>query len=334
MAGPPALAVTGAAGFIGAHLVRGFDARGSSVLPLVREVSAQSPAGARALKDAISDPSMLSGVEVLVHTAAVRHRYGVDSAEYRASNVELVERTMRACATAGVRRFVFVSSVGVYGFPSRLPVAESHPYAPRTMYSATKVEAEMRARRLARECGIEIVIVRPTIVYGPGDRNGMLDKMAAMIRAGIYRVVGAGNNILHHTHIDDVVDGVWLASTAPSAGGEDFIVAGPEIITLAELSALVARAVDRELPRRRVPTSVARAIATAVDAVAYGGIAFTQREPPINHEKLDVMTLSIHFDTTKARRMLGFAPHVGYEEGIARTLRGEWPTMAVVGATS
>jgi nucleoside-diphosphate-sugar epimerase len=192
----------------------------------------------------------------------------------------------------------------------------------------------MRARRLARECGIELVIVRPTIVYGPGDRNGMLDKMAAMIRAGLYRVVGPGNNILHHTHIDDIVDGVWLASTVPGAGGEDFILAGPETVTLAELSALVAHAVDRGLPRRRVPASVARAIATAVDAVAYGGIAFTQREPPINHEKLDVMTLSIHFDTTKAGRTLGFAPQVGYREGIARTLRGEWPALAVVGATS
>lgn len=333
MAGLPGFAVTGAAGFIGAHLVRGFDARGSTVVPLVRNLGPQSPAGALTLEDALSDPSLLSGVEIVVHAAAVRHRYGVDSAEYRASNVELVERAMRASAAAGVRRFVLVSSVGVYGFPARLPVTESHPYAPRTMYSATKVEAEMRARRVARECGIEIVIVRPTIVYGPGDRNGMLDKMAAMIRAGIYRVVGSGNNVLHHTHIDDVVDGVWLASTVAPAG-EDFILAGPEHTTLAALSALVARAVGRELPRRHVPASVARTLATGIDALAYGGIAFTRREPPINHEKLDIMTLSIHFDTSKARRMLGFDPQVGYEEGVLRTLRGEWPAMAVVGATT
>ncbi|HXX68861.1 MAG TPA: NAD(P)-dependent oxidoreductase [Polyangiaceae bacterium] len=334
MAGLPGLAVTGAAGFIGAHLVRGFDARGSRVLPLVRSPTVQSPAGARPLEDALVDPALLSGVDVLVHAAAVRHRYGVDSTEYRASNVDLVERTMKACATAGVRRFVLVSSVGVYGFPADLPVSESHPYAPRTMYAATKVEAEMRTRRIARECGIELVIVRPTIVYGPGDRNGMLDKMAAMIRAGIYRIVGTGNNTLHHTHIDDIVDGVWLAATEAAAAGEDFILAGPETTTLAELSAQVARAVDRDLPGTHVPISVARALATAVDAMAHGGVAFTRREPPINHEKLDVMTLSVRFDTTKARRALGFTPHVSYEEGIARTLRGEWPAVAAAGAVS
>lgn len=332
MAGPPRLAVTGAAGFIGSHLVRGFDARGSRVLPLVRSMTGRSPAGARPLGAALEDPSTLSGIEVLVHAAAVRHRHGVDAGEYRASNVDLVERTMKACKAAGVRRFVLVSSVGVHGFPARLPVAESHPYAPRTMYAATKVEAETRARRMALQLGLELVIVRPTIVYGPGDRNGMLDKMAAMIRAGVYRVVGSGSNILHHAHIDDIVDGIWLAAASASASGEDFILAGPETTTLGALSTLVARAVGRDLPRQHVPVSVARAIATAVDVAAHSGALFTRSEPPINHEKLDVMTLSIHFDTTKARRALGFAPHVGYEEGIVRTLRGEWPVTASAGA--
>jgi nucleoside-diphosphate-sugar epimerase len=218
-----AVAISGAGGFLGAHLVRGFDARGWRALPLVRVVEGHSPAGARVLEDAVNDPSLLDGIDTFVHSAAVRHRYGVDTATYHASNVDLVERAMRACAKAGVRRFVFVSSVGVYGFPTRLPITEEHPYAPRTSYSGTKVEAEMRARRVAREVPLELTIVRPTIVYGPGDRNGMLDKMAAMIRASTYRIVGSGENVLHHTHIDDIVEGVWLASTRPEARGEHFI---------------------------------------------------------------------------------------------------------------
>jgi nucleoside-diphosphate-sugar epimerase len=320
-------AVTGGAGFIGMHLVRGFDARGARVLPLVHAVNEQSPEQARSLADAIADPSLLAGIDVLVHGAAVRHRYGVDPATYRASNVDLVDRTMQACARAGVRRFVFVSSVGVYGFPARLPVSEANPYAPRTMYSATKVEAEVKARRTARELGIELVIVRPTIVYGAGDRNGMLDKMAAMIRAGVYRVVGDGDNSLHHAHVDDIVAGLWLAATMPGAAGDDFILAGPETTTLAKLSALVARAVGCELPRRHVPAAVARALATVVDVATYRRIAFATREPPLNHEKLDIMTLPIRFDIAKAQRVLGYAPRVGYEEGVMRTLRGDWPAL-------
>jgi len=325
-------AITGAAGFLGAHLVRGFDARGARVVPLVRTVEGRSPTGALALEEAIAEPSVLAGLDVVVHAAAVRHRYGVDAATYRASNVELVERVIGACVRARVPRFVLLSSVGVYGFPSQLPVTEEHPYAPRTLYSATKVEAETRARRVARDLGIELVIVRPTIVYGPGDRNGMLDKIAAMIRAGTYRIVGSGENQLHHTHIDDIVEGLWLAATRKEAAGEHFILAGPETTTLSELSELVARAVGRELPRRHVPGSLARAVATVVDVAAYRGIAFSTREPPLNHEKLDVMTLSNAFDIAKARRLLRFAPGVGYEEGVMRTLRGEWPAVARAGA--
>jgi len=328
------VAVTGAVGFIGSHLVRGFDARGASVLPLVRSVDEQSPTEARALEDAITDTSILRGVDVVVHSAAVRHRYGVGETGYRTSNIDLVERTMIASAGAGVRRFVLVSSVGVYGFPSRLPVTEQNPYAPRTLYSATKVEAEMRARRIAREIGIELVLARPSIVYGVGDRNGMLDKMATMIRAGVYRIVGPGDNVLHHAHVDDIVDGLWLAATHAEAAGEDFIFAGPETTTLHDLSALVARAVGRDLSSRRVPALVARAVATVVDVAAYRGVAFVRREPPVNHEKLDVMTLPIAFDIGKARRVLGYAPTVGYEEGVMRTLRGAWPMLARAGTLS
>jgi nucleoside-diphosphate-sugar epimerase len=325
-------AITGAAGFLGTHLVRGFESRGARVLPLVRTVEPRSPAGARALEEALASPAAFAGVDVVVHAAAVRHRYGVDAATYRSANVELVVRTIHACAEAGVRRFVLVSSVGVYGFPTRLPVTEEHPYAPRTLYSATKVEAEMRARRVARELGIELAIARPTIVYGPGDRNGMLDKMAAMIRGGTYRVVGAGDNVLHHTHVDDIVEGIWLVATHDEARDDHFILAGPETITLARLSELVARTVGRPLPRARVPSALARAVATVVDVAAYRGIAFVSREPPVNHEKLDVMTLPICFDIAKARRRLGFSPRVGYEEGVLRTLRGEWPALARAGA--
>lgn len=325
-------AITGAAGFLGTHLVRGFEARGARVLPLVRAVEDRFPSGSRTLDEVLAEPSALAGVDVVVHAAAVRHRYGTDASTYRASNVDLVERTIRACAAAGVRRFVLVSSVGVYGFPMRLPVTEEHPYAPRTMYAATKVEAEMRARRAARELGMPLVIARPTIVYGPGDRNGMLDKMAAMIRAGTYRIVGSGDNVLHHTHVDDVVEGVWLAATRPEAEDDHFILAGPETITLAGLSELVARAVGRPLGKTRVPGALARAVATVVDVAAHRGVAFAAREPPINHEKLDVMTLPICFDVGKARRRLGYDPRVGYEEGVMRTLRGEWPALARVGA--
>jgi nucleoside-diphosphate-sugar epimerase len=327
------VAISGAAGFLGAHLVRGFDARGSRVLPLVRRVDGRSPSGARTLDDVLAAPeALLGGAATFVHAAALQTHQGVDEGTYRASNVELVERTMRASAAAGVKRFVFVSCVGVFGFPHRLPVTEENAYAPRTAFAGTKVEAEMRARRLARDLPIELTIVRPATVYGPGDRHGMLEKMASMIRHSTYRVVGEGDNVLHHVHVDDAVEGLWLAATRPEAAGEHFLLAGPETITLGELSSLVARAVGRSLPRRHVPTAVARAVAAAVDMAAQAGVSFGGRDALVNHEKLDGLTLPIAFDIAKARRLLGFSPSVRYEEGVMRTLRGQWPAAARIGA--
>lgn len=314
------VAITGAAGFLGHHLVRTWRAQGASVIPLVREVDSRAPEGSLALETVMTEPHHLVGVDVLIHAAAIRHRHGVRAAEYRASNVDLVSRLLEACA-GRVERFVLVSSVGVYGFPQELPISEAHPFAPRTLYSATKVEAEKVARDRAAKLGVDLVIVRPTITYGPGDTNGMLDKMARMIRAGSYRIVGRGDNTLHHTHVRDMVRGIQLAATHDAARGDHFILAGPETISLRDLSALVAEAVHHPLSRVHIPLTIARRAADLVDLLQYRDLAFTKREPPINNEKLDVMTLPMAFDIHKARRVLGFVPEVGYREGVVETLR-------------
>jgi dihydroflavonol-4-reductase len=315
------VAITGAAGFVGAHLVEAFTASGVRVLPLVRslDIRAKRWPEAMTLDSALRDPAALDGCEVIVHAAAVRHRHGVDAAEYARSNIELVRWVMTAAA-GRVRRVLLVSSVGVYGYPDRLPITEEHPYGPVTQYAETKVQAERLATRLASELGLELCILRPTIVYGRGDRNGMLDKMVRMMRRGTYLVVGRGDNTLHHTHVDDVVNGVLIAATHPAAAGEHFILCGPETISLQRFSVLVAQLLGERLPRLHLPLGPARAIAMAIDVASSRGLAFSRREPPINGDKLDVMTRSIAFDASKATRMLGYRPAVGYEEGLRRTL--------------
>jgi nucleoside-diphosphate-sugar epimerase len=326
-----AVAISGGSGILGPHLAHGFDARGARVLPLVGAFDERSPAGARVLDDVLADPRALQGTDVLVHVTAGRHAYGAD-ATVRGASIAIVERTLRACAAAGVRRFVLVSSVAVYGFPARLPISEEHVVAPRTAHAAAMLEAEMRATRVARSLGVELAIARPSMTYGPNG-DDLPHKMAAMMRAGTYRIVGSGENVLHLAHVDDIVDGLWLMTTHPEAAGEDFILAGPEMATLAEISAIVARAVGRALPATRVPGPLARALAIAVDLAVQQGIAFEKREPFVTHEKLDALTLPSYFDVGKARRKLGFEPRVGYEEGIMRALRGEWPALARAGAT-
>jgi nucleoside-diphosphate-sugar epimerase len=283
---------------------------------------ARSVANEASMSDVLANPQLLDGTDVLVHAAAIRHRHGADPRAYRASNVDLVDALVRVAA-GRVGRFVLVSSVGVYGFRRDLPITEASPFAPRTFYSETKIEAEAVVARLAPSLGLRYTIVRPTIVYGRGDTNGMLDKLAAMLRAGRYRLVGSGENTLHHTHVDDVVRGIMTLAESPAAVNDHFIIAGPETITLRRLGEVVARAVGVEVPRVRIPLRLARLAASCIDLATARGLAFTTREPPVNNEKLDVMTVPIAFDPSKAGAA-GFVPRIGYDEGIARTL-GTWP---------
>ena len=312
------VAVTGAAGFLGGHVVAELRRRAIRVLPIVRDVDARSPEESKPLARVLSDPKLLDGMDALIHCAAIRHRHGIDPQTYQTSNVDLVRQLVTAAATR-VRRFVFVSSVGVYGFPRNLPVNEACPFAPTTFYSQTKVQAERLVRELAPALKIEFAIVRPTIVYGPND-DGMLEKLVTMILARRYRIVGSGQNILHHTHVDDVVEGILRAALFSAAAGEDMILAGPETITLERLSRMVASRVGAELPPVHVPLWLARSLATGIDVAAYRDYAFARRDLPVSHEKLDVMTLSVTFETSKAKRLIGFQARVTYEEGLGRTL--------------
>jgi nucleoside-diphosphate-sugar epimerase len=306
--------VTGANGFLGRHLVQTALREGASVLGVVREAAA----GQATMASILADPSVLAGTDVLVHAAAIRHRYGATASAYQASNVDLVAALVRAAA-GRVGRFVHVSSVGVYGFPTDVPITEATGFRPRTLYSQTKIEAEKLVTSLAKSLGLPFTIVRPTIIYGPGDTNGMLDKLAAMLRARRYLLVGSGSNTLHHTYVDDVVRGIFTLASRKQAENDHFILAGPETITLRRLSEMVAALVGTTVPHIRVPLALARGVATAFDLARYRRLAFLDREPPINNEKLDVMTVSIAFDPAKARAA-GFAPRIGYEEGLALAL--------------
>ncbi len=315
---PSRYAVTGASGFLGRHLVESLRGDGHAVLAIVRKPSTIDAPGARTLDDVVASPALLDEIDALVHAAAIRHRFGTSTQDYLRANVGSTEQLLKI-APGRVGRFVFVSSVGVHGYPMNLPITEAFPYAPRTLYSESKVTAERAVRAVAQTGALATVIVRPTIFYGSGDRNGMLDKMARMIRSGTYAIVGDGDNILHHAHVDDIVAGTRLASDRPEAIGEDFILCGPETITLRRLSELTAGAIGRRIPAIHVPLGVARVVASALDRATAALPRFLRREPPISGEKLDVMTLPVAFDCGKAQRMLGYSPVVRYEEGIRRT---------------
>jgi dihydroflavonol-4-reductase len=312
--------VTGATGFTGGHLARGLAARGHSVRALVRDAARArdlEAAGIQLSVGDIRDPRALeaamTGVETIYHIAAVYRQAGTSRDTYHVVNAEAVGWIVEAAARAGVRRLVHCSTVGVHGHVARPPADEDAPLRPADVYQVTKLEGERIAREAGARLGVEVTIVRPTGIYGPGDRR-LLKLFRGVVRG--YPILGRGEIYYHLTYIDDLVEGFRLCGEQPAASNRTYILAGGEVTTLNALVALVADVAGVRPPRLHLPVWpfwVAGALCEAV-CVPLG------LEPPIYRRRVEFYTKSRAFDIARARREIGYAPRVGLREGIGRTL--------------
>jgi dihydroflavonol-4-reductase len=311
--------VTGATGFTGGHLARTLAARGDTVRALVRSAApALAAAGIETVPGDLRDPATIGraarGVDVVYHIAAIYRQAGLRDQEYRAVNAAAVRTVIEAAASAGVRRVVHCSTVGVHGDISHPPAAEDAPLKPGDIYQVTKLEGERIAREAAEDKAMEVVIVRPTGIYGPGDRR--LLKLFRGVARGRFPILGSGRIYYHLTYIDDLVEGFRLCAQVPGAAGRTYILAGAEVTTLNELVTIVAEEAHVKPPRMHLPVWPVWMAGALCEAVCVPlGI-----EPPLYRRRVDFFTKSRAFDISRARAELGYAPKVGLHEGVARTL--------------
>jgi nucleoside-diphosphate-sugar epimerase len=313
--------ITGATGFTGGHLARTLTTRGDAVVALVREPArapALGQAGVTLVRGDVRDRASLEraaeGVEVVYHIAAIYRQAGLSEDEYRAVNAGAVATVIQAARAAGARRVVHCSTVGVHGDVEHPPANEDAPLRPGDIYQVTKLEGERVAHETARAEGIEVVVARPTGIYGPGDRR--LLKLFRGVARRTFVVLGNGRIFYHLTYIDDLVEGFRLCGEVPAAAGRTYILAGGEVTTLNELVERIARAAGVEPRRLHLPVWPFWIAGAACEAIcAPFGI-----EPPLYRRRVDFFTKSRAFDITRARRELGYAPAVSLDDGIARTL--------------
>src|SRR5262249_53673244 len=255
------------------------------------------------------------GFDIVYNIAALYREAGLPDSVYRQVNAVAVGQLIDAAANAGVRRVVHCSTVGVHGDVERPPASEDAPLRPGDVYQISKVEGEQRARDAASRTGVEVVIARPSGIYGPGDRR--LLKLFRGVARRRFVILGDGRIFYHLTYIDDLVEGFRLCGEVPAAAGRTFLLAGgPAPPRSNDLAGLTARGGGVRRPSLPLPVWPFWLAGAACEAVC----APFGLEPPIYRRRVDFFTKSRAFDITRAREELGYAPRTELREGIRRTL--------------
>jgi nucleoside-diphosphate-sugar epimerase len=307
--------VTGGTGFVGAALLTRLSREpGVQPVALVRSPAALPP-GVEVLPPtdltAVADwTAVLRGVTVVVHAAARVHllhdRAADPLAEYRRVNVDATTALARAAVANGVRRFVFLSTAKVHGehsAPGR-PFRVSDAPVPRDPYAISKLEAEEALRAIASDSGLEVVVVRPPLVYGPGVKANF----AAMVRSvqrGWPLPLGSIRNTRSLCGVDNLVDLLRVCLDHPAAAQRTFLVSDGEDVSTPELLRRVARALGVRSWLLPVPSGWIRVMAGCT-----GQRAAVER-----------LLGSLQLDIAPTCSTLSWHPPVSLDEGLLRTVR-------------
>jgi len=311
--------VTGATGFTGSHLAHAL-AKTHRVRALVRDGTRAhdlAAAGIDVVGGDLRDPSALAkavaGVDVVYNIAALYRSARIPRETYRAVNATAVRLLVEAAARARVRRVVHCSTVGVHGDIEHPPANEDAPLKPGDVYQITKLEGERLARDVGRDLGLEVTIVRPSGIYGPGDRR-LLKLFKNVVRR--FPILGSGKIYYHLTYIDDLVEGFRLCGEHPAAAGRTYILAGGEVTTLNDVMRQIAGIAGVRPTNVHLPVWPFWMMGALCEAVCVPlGL-----EPPLYRRRVDFFTKSRAFDISRARHEVGYSPKVTLHEGLTRTL--------------
>jgi nucleoside-diphosphate-sugar epimerase len=299
--------VTGSNGFVGSTLCAELQTRNVSHVRAVRNKSAKEEIAVGSFQSG-SDWSMaLEGCDVVIHLAArvhmMREQGGDRLSDYRVVNVDATLNLARQALSRGVKRFVFVSSIKVNGEQtSGLRFSALDPAAPSDPYGLSKHEAELALLALASSSEMEVVIVRPPLVYGPGVRANFL-RLLQLVRLNIPLPFGRINNRRSMVSVGNLVNFLIVCASHPAAAGNTFLISDDHDVSIAELITLMARAMGRKPRLFPVPESLLR-----LGAVAVGKSSAVNR-----------LLESLQVDITPAKSLLGWTPVESVEDAVART---------------
>ncbi|MBN1352395.1 NAD-dependent epimerase/dehydratase family protein [candidate division KSB1 bacterium] len=314
--------VTGGTGFTGGRLCEILCERGYHVKALARQTSKLENLrriGAEIIYGDISDKASMKpamkGVDCVYHIAAAFREENVPHKHFYDVNVDGTRNVLEAAFETGLPHFVHCSTVGVQGEIADPPATEDAPYNPGDVYQESKMQGELMVKDFYQQNQYPGAIFRPVGIYGPGDTRFL--KIFKWIYSGKFRMIGSGKVLYHWTYIDDLVDGIILCGEKKEAAYGLFTLGGEEFVTLNEIVALIADALQVSVKKGHIPVFPVWLAGALCELVCRPlGI-----QPPIYRRRVDFFMKDRAFDISKAKRVLGYQPRVSLKEGIRRTAK-------------
>lgn len=311
--------VTGGTGFVGSAMLKrllkdGFEARASARTSLSAELKGVQHHPISDMTATTDWNAALIGVQAVVHCAARVHVMHDDATDplqaYREVNVNGTLNLARQAAQAGVGRFVFVSSIKVNGEATQpgQPFSADDKPAPLDPYGVSKLEAELGLREIEAQTGMEVVIVRPSLVYGPGVKANFAT-MIRWVARGIPLPLGSIHNARSMVALDNLVDLLVTCLKHPAAAGQTFLVSDGQDVSTTELLRRTANAMGKKAFLLPVPASVLE-----LGASLLGKRAVAQR-----------LCSSLQVDIEKTRRLLCWSPPLTLDQGMKKAVEGMKP---------
>ncbi len=320
------LLITGATGLVGSHVAEEATKRGIRVRALVRpssKIKLLQKLGVEWVSGAMTEPfslkAALNGVTHVVHCAAMVGDWG-NARRYHEVNVDGLESFLeeaRMCDT--LKRFVHISSLGVYPVRDHHGTDESTPPSETGIdgYTTSKIEAEAIMTHYVEREKVPAVALRPGFIYGPRDKT-VLPRIISHLRDGKASYIGDGETVLNNTYVKNLVDAIFLAVERHDHVGEFFNIRDGTLVTKRHFFETIANYGRLPLPKREIPLGAAKAIATGWEWL-WRAINMNSA-PLISQATVKFLGYNLDYSIDKAKKELGYKPKVDFKDAMQTTL--------------
>jgi nucleoside-diphosphate-sugar epimerase len=300
--------VTGADGFIGKRLVQILVDQGRAVRKCTRTAGPGSDVAVGNIDEYTDWSSVVDGVDTVIHLAGRVHiekdTAEFPLAEFRKINVDVTNSLARCSVESGVRRFIFLSSIGVNGRNSVQPFTESDQADPTSAYAVSKFEAEQKLHHFMQTADMQMVIIRPPLVYGPGV-HGNFGRLVEILRRGYPLPLGTCANKRSYVALDNLVSLIVACIDHPGAANQIFLAGDGEDVSTTDLLRRLGKALGKPAVLFPFPTTLLK-----LSALLLGKKQLTDR-----------LCGSLQTDISKSCRLLGWRPPLSLDEGL-RSVNG------------